>query len=139
METVRRLADYCKKRDPRWQEYIKQVREEKERKQKEKEEKKAAQLEIMKKEMEEARARERERYTQEAINGEDIDEVYQVEKDQPMFYCAYCNKTFKNERSWENHNNSKKHKQNAARLAPKETPPPPQKPANVGNNKKGKK
>ena len=41
MEQVRRLADYCKKRDPRWQEYVKQVREEKERKQKEKEEAKA--------------------------------------------------------------------------------------------------
>jgi len=64
----------------------------------------------MKKEMEEARARERERYTQEAINGEDVNEFYEEEKDLDLIYCEYCNKTFKNERSWENHKNSKKHK-----------------------------
>jgi DnaJ family protein A protein 5 len=116
-EAVRGLVDYIKKRDPRWIKYQEQLEAEKLRKQEEMELRRVEE-EIKLKEMREKHRLEvAERYQkeyQQMLAEGLIQHVSSEEED--IFACEVCKKRFTNEKQWQNHEKSKKHKQNVQKL-----------------------
>eukprot|EP01120_Amphizonella_sp_Union-15-10_P014419 TRINITY_DN697_c0_g1_i1.p1 TRINITY_DN697_c0_g1~~TRINITY_DN697_c0_g1_i1.p1 ORF type:complete len:615 (-),score=184.76 TRINITY_DN697_c0_g1_i1:68-1912(-) len=111
-EQVRKLVELVKKRDLRVAAYQKQLL-------KEKQEQAQKQLEIQKKRAE-VKKQEMERLKQElSKKPSDFDEE-QSEEEEPeeieVLCCPVCNKKFKSDRQYANHENSKKHKSNLAKL-----------------------
>ncbi|KAK7265860.1 hypothetical protein RJT34_33484 [Clitoria ternatea] len=115
-DTVRRLADFVKKRDKRVidmkvkrnVEMEKKKEEERERKRRlEKERKERA---MAYEEPEWAKAEEDDD-NEEWFEEEEEEEKKKAEKE---FYCVLCGKKFKSEKQWKNHEQSKKHKEKVA-------------------------
>ena len=151
-EMVITLIDYIKKRDPRWIKYQEEARVEKMKKD-EMDEIQRKEDEIRKKEyLEEHRKKQAERYAKEYKekmmhrNESDSDEVKekgeQDESDGELLWCEICKKSFINQGQLNNHNNSKKHKQNVQKVI-KEVQLPEEvevkKPMQKKNEKKQKK
>ncbi|CAD6267770.1 unnamed protein product [Miscanthus lutarioriparius] len=114
-DAVRGLAAFCKKRDKRVvdmalkkkAEEEKRKAEEKERKEEEKRKKERA---MAYQEPEWARAEEEE----EGLYDEDEEEELRAKKEE--LYCVACNKNFKSDKQWKNHEQSKKHRDKIAEL-----------------------
>ncbi|KAH7652341.1 Dnaj-like subfamily a member 5 protein [Dioscorea alata] len=119
-ELVRGLAAFAKKRDKRVIDWVvKKNQEEEERRAKEK----------AKREEEEKRKRERIKMYEEQEwakidEKEEEDDAFDVFDDERKkkkgkdmeFYCVACNKKFKSDKQWKNHEQSKKHKDKVAEL-----------------------
>ncbi|CAJ2664642.1 unnamed protein product [Trifolium pratense] len=111
-DTVRRLADFVKKRDKRVIDMkVKKNLEEEKKKEEEKERKRK--LELEKKER--AMAYEEPDWAK-VDEEEDLfeDDEFEEKKDEKEFYCVLCGKKFKSEKQWKNHEQSKKHKEKVA-------------------------
>eukprot|EP00494_Astrolonche_serrata_P006944 UN06969 len=111
-DLVRRLVSYVRKRDPRVAEHdtkmlkLRQEREQLEKETKEREAKLA--LERQK------QAREAEKIRLQKLYDENPELFDEVEVSQ--FECVLCNKIFKSDKAYANHENSKKHKKAAKKL-----------------------
>uniref|UniRef100_A0ACD5XNY9 Uncharacterized protein n=1 Tax=Avena sativa TaxID=4498 RepID=A0ACD5XNY9_AVESA len=114
-DAVRGLAAFCKKRDKRVVDMaLKKKVEEAKKKMEEMERKKA----------EERKKKERVMAYQEPdwARVDEADLVFEEEDDEEMrekkeeLYCVACNKKFKSEKQWKNHEQSKKHKDKVAEL-----------------------
>ncbi|XP_057419358.1 DNAJ protein JJJ1 homolog [Lotus japonicus] len=114
-ETVRRLADFAKKRDKRVIDMkVKKVAEMEKKKEEEREKKKR----LEKEKKERAMAYEEPEWAkveegEEASWFEEVEEE-EEKKDENEFYCVLCGKKFKSEKQWKNHEQSKKHKEKVA-------------------------
>lgn len=122
-ETVRNLAAWVRKRDPRWHEFQKRRAEEREaaeaRRKQELRQKRAEQAEayvapdwavdhyldeeFMLKQLEKLQLEEDREHDN--GNGSDEDEFDE-------YYCVVCKKVFRNQKQWKNHEQSKKHRTN---------------------------
>lgn len=118
-DLVKEIVSFVKKRDPRYQKYIKKKIEQDEIKLKEKQERiekeKKEKQELMKKYKEEMAKKYAEEYeelqkVQATEEGIYHNEKKEVDEDEEEFYCKVCSKDFKSKGQLENHNNSKKHK-----------------------------
>lgn len=117
-ETVRRLAEFAKKRDKRVIDMMvkknaqmeKKAAEERERKKKIEKEK----LERAMKYEEPDWAKAQEGDEEEGAEEEDDDG--DANKKNEQLYCIVCSKKFKSEKQWKNHEQSKKHKEKVAEL-----------------------
>ncbi|KAJ3415838.1 hypothetical protein HDV05_003902 [Chytridiales sp. JEL 0842] len=117
-ETVRRLATYVQKRDPRYKKYLEEQKQIRDRK--------AEELESRKKQQKKERLQQMEAYTEPewAKNSPDpdmqqwTDDLVNEDDDAILeeFYCAACAKIFKSESQWKNHEKSKKHIKNLEKL-----------------------
>ncbi|CAL9780167.1 unnamed protein product [Musa acuminata subsp. burmannicoides] len=117
-DTVRGLAAFVKKRDKRVVDMMvkKKLAEEKHRA-----EEKARKKEEERKKMEKAKLFEEPEWTQ---SNEQEDDFHELEDDdddhkkkgREEFYCVVCNKKFKSDKQWKNHEQSKKHKDKVAEL-----------------------
>ncbi|CAI8610134.1 unnamed protein product [Vicia faba] len=113
-DTVRRLADFVKKRDKRVIDMkVKKNLEMEKKKEEEKERKRK--LEMEKKE----RAMAYEEPDWAKVDDEEVedlfeDDEFEEKKDEKEFYCVLCGKKFKSEKQWKNHEQSKKHKEKVA-------------------------
>ncbi|KAI5416570.1 DNAJ protein JJJ1 homolog isoform X1 [Lathyrus oleraceus] len=113
-DTVRRLADFVKKRDKRVIDMkVKKNLEMEKKKEEEKERKRK--LEMEKKE----RAMAYEEPDWAKVDEEEVedlfeDDEFEEKKDEKEFYCVLCGKKFKSEKQWKNHEQSKKHKEKVA-------------------------
>ncbi|KAF7458841.1 DnaJ domain-containing protein [Cryptosporidium felis] len=116
-ETVRRLVEYVKKRDPRVVMYMRNKSEQMLRLQKEKEKEKKIEMETRRKAREIAKIEELKRMEEleaerRELYGEDSSHEFQdsEELDEIVIYtCRLCNKTFKSEKQLISHTKSKKH------------------------------
>ncbi|KAH8582933.1 DNAj domain [Cryptosporidium sp. chipmunk genotype I] len=116
-ETIRKLVEYVKKRDPRVVSYMRNKSEQMLKLQKEKEMQKKMEEEVRRRAREEARIEEikrmeeleterRELYGSDSIQESDQD----VESCETVIYsCKLCNKTFKSKQQLNSHVNSKRH------------------------------
>lgn len=118
-DLVKEIVSFVKKRDPRYQKYIKKKTEEDEIKLKEKQERtereKKEKQELLKQYKEEMAKKYAEEYEELKKHKTTEDEIFHNEKkeeddDEEEFYCKVCSKDFKSKGQLENHNNSKKHK-----------------------------
>ncbi|KAF7806255.1 DNAJ protein JJJ1-like protein [Senna tora] len=114
-ETVRKLADFVKKRDKRVIDMkVKKNMEMEKKKEEERERKK--QLEKERKER--AMAYEEPDWAKVEEDEEDEESWFEEESkrknDDNEFYCVLCGKKFKSEKQWKNHEQSKKHKEKVA-------------------------
>lgn len=113
-DTVRRLADFVKKRDKRVIDMkVKKNLEMEKKKEEEKDRKRK--LEMEKKE----RAMAYEEPDWAKVDEEEVedlfeDDEFEEKKDEKEFYCVLCGKKFKSEKQWKNHEQSKKHKEKVA-------------------------
>ncbi|GJM95600.1 hypothetical protein PR202_ga12361 [Eleusine coracana subsp. coracana] len=115
-DAVRGLAAFCKKRDKRVVDMaLKKKAEEEKRKAEERERKKE----------EEKRKKERAMAYQEPewARVEEEEGMFDEEEEEEMrakrkeeFYCVACNKKFKSDKQWKNHEQSKKHREKIAEL-----------------------
>ncbi|TVU50130.1 hypothetical protein EJB05_01487, partial [Eragrostis curvula] len=115
-DAVRGLAAFCKKRDKRVVDMaLKKKAEEEKRKAEERERKK----------VEEKRKKERAMAYQEPewARVEEEEDMFDEEEEEELrakrkeeFYCVACNKKFKSDKQWKNHEQSKKHKDKIAEL-----------------------
>ncbi|KAJ6834908.1 DNAJ protein JJJ1-like protein [Iris pallida] len=120
-DLVRDLAAFAKKRDKRVRDMqVKKGLEEERRKEEEKarkEEEKRRRMEQarMYKEPEWARLDEEEEEAEEMfLDGRGDENGTTTKKDE--FYCVVCNKKFKSDKQWKNHEQSKKHREKVAEL-----------------------
>ncbi|XP_042450813.1 DNAJ protein JJJ1 homolog [Zingiber officinale] len=117
IDTVRGLAAFSKKRDKRVVDMVvkKNLEEEKRRA-----EEKAKKKEEERKKMERTKLYQEPEWAK--INEEEYefdgfeDENDKKEKGGQEFYCVVCNKKFKSDKQWKNHEQSKKHKDKVAEL-----------------------
>ncbi|KAL5648597.1 hypothetical protein ACJX0J_039406, partial [Zea mays] len=115
-DAVRGLAAFCKKRDKRVVDMVlkkkleeeKRKAEEKERKKEEDKRKKERAMACQ--EPEWARAEE----VEEGLYDEDEEEEMRAKKEE--LYCVACNKKFKSDKQWKNHEQSKKHRDKVSEL-----------------------
>ncbi|KAJ3675561.1 hypothetical protein LUZ60_004603 [Juncus effusus] len=125
-DSIRGLAAFVKKRDKRVIDMAVKKKNEEERKKKEAIEKKKEEARIR---MEKAKAYEDPEWAK-AEEGDEFDENLGFDDDLGFekgkkkkggeeFYCVVCNKKFKSDKQWKNHEQSKKHKEkvNELRLA----------------------
>ncbi|KAI9206745.1 uncharacterized protein BJ171DRAFT_457206 [Polychytrium aggregatum] len=110
-ETVRNLADWLRKRDPRYKAYVQEQKQETVAKEKEV------------KERREAEKRDRQRQASEYVEQawtrasdvalaslhEELDETPLESELYGELFCAACSKVFKSEKQWKNHEQSSKH------------------------------
>ncbi|POM85068.1 DnaJ domain protein [Cryptosporidium meleagridis] len=116
-ETIRKLTEYIKKRDPRVVLYMRNKSEQMLKLQKEKEMQKKMEEEVRRRAREEARIEEIKRLEElEAERRELYGDDYVQESDQDIkscetviYSCKLCNKTFKSKQQYNSHINSKKH------------------------------
>ncbi|MED6145028.1 hypothetical protein PIB30_021176 [Stylosanthes scabra] len=117
-DTVRRLAEFVKKRDKRVIDMkMKKEKEELKRKEEQKEKKKR----LEKEKRERAMAYEEPEWAK-VDEGEDVEDDLWFEEaeeggkkgGEKEFYCVLCGKKFKSEKQWKNHEQSKKHKEKVA-------------------------
>ncbi|RWW09362.1 hypothetical protein GW17_00027144 [Ensete ventricosum] len=117
-DTVRGLAAFVKKRDKRVVDMMVKKKLDEEKRQAEE---KARKKEEERKKMGKAKLFEEPEWTQ--IN-EQEDDFHEFEEDdddhkkkgREEFYCVVCNKKFKSDKQWKNHEQSKKHKDKVAEL-----------------------
>lgn len=120
---VRQLVAFVQKRDPRYAELQRQIRQQaidkEERIKQEKEEKKAKARQAA----EEARLEEQRRFAEYEAEraarierGEDVTDDESSEDDSVQFRCEACRKSFKSEKAFDQHTQSKKHLQLVAKL-----------------------
>ncbi|XP_062204289.1 DNAJ protein JJJ1 homolog [Phragmites australis] len=113
-DTVRGLAAFCKKRDKRVVDMaLKKKAEEEKKKAEEKERKK----EEEKRKKERAMAYQEPewaRVEEEAVFDDEEEEMRAKRKEE--LYCVACNKKFKSDKQWKNHEQSKKHRDKIAEL-----------------------
>ncbi|XP_019199922.1 PREDICTED: DNAJ protein JJJ1 homolog, partial [Ipomoea nil] len=112
-ETVRGLAEFVKKRDKRVIDMQVKRSEEIERK-REKDQARKKELERLKQER--AKKYKEAEWTQVEDEAEETWEEEEEEDDRKELYCIACGKKFKSEKQWENHEQSKKHKEKVAAL-----------------------
>ena len=110
MDTIKRLVEYVRKRDPRYAIILKEQKEEEERKKLEKialeEEKKKAKKEAAQR----AKLADMERFAElEALKENNKADEIVEDEEQEEFYCAPCQKGFKSENQLKNHEKSKQH------------------------------
>lgn len=115
-QTVRDVLEFVRKRDPRYQTYIKEKQDEKDRKKAAEVEKKRKAAEEHQKRMDEYRERLRQQHEEMEAEGE-TDEEEEIPENKIM--CQICNKDFKTEGAFKTHWNSKKHKQKVAKFGGK--------------------
>ncbi|MCD7450237.1 J protein jjj1 [Datura stramonium] len=101
-KTVRGLAEFVKKRDKRMI-HVQMKRNKEMEKKKEEERKRRKELERAKKYVEQ---------TEYCAKAEELED----EGIEEELYCVVCSKKFKSEKQWENHEQSKKHKEKVAAL-----------------------
>ncbi|CAN6329161.1 unnamed protein product, partial [Urochloa humidicola] len=116
-DAVRGLAAFCKKRDKRVVDMaLKKKAEEEKRKAEEKERKK----EEEKRKKERAMAYQEPDWArveeEEGLYDDDEEEEMKQAKRREEFYCVACNKKFKSDKQWKNHEQSKKHRDKIAEL-----------------------
>ncbi|KAK1628210.1 hypothetical protein QYE76_002525 [Lolium multiflorum] len=115
-DNVRALAAFCKKRDKRVVDMaLKKKAEEAKKKVEEMERKKAEE----RKKKERAMAYQEPewaRVDEDELVFEEEDDEETMEKKKEELYCVACNKKFKSEKQWKNHEQSKKHKDKVAEL-----------------------
>ncbi|KAM0833591.1 hypothetical protein ACQ4PT_064165 [Festuca glaucescens] len=115
-DNVRALAAFCKKRDKRVVDMaLKKKAEEAKKKVEETERKKAEE----RKKKERAMAYQEPewaRVDEDELVFEEEDDEETAEKKKEELYCVACNKKFKSEKQWKNHEQSKKHKDKVAEL-----------------------
>ncbi|MCL7022844.1 hypothetical protein MKW94_003666 [Papaver nudicaule] len=113
-ETVRGLAEFVKKRDKRVVEMkMKKALEEEKKKEELKEKKK----ELERQKLERARLYEEPDWAkveEEDIGFEEVDDSDKKRDEIKELYCVICNKKFKSDKQWKNHEQSKKHKEKVA-------------------------
>ncbi|KAG6484514.1 DNAJ protein JJJ1 homolog [Zingiber officinale] len=116
-DTVRGLAAFAKKRDKRVVDMTikKNLEEEKRR-----EEEKARKKEEERKKMERAKLYQEPEWAKVNVE-EEVFDGFEDENDKKKnvveeFYCVVCNKKFKSDKQWKNHEQSKKHKDKVAEL-----------------------
>ncbi|XP_058754603.1 DNAJ protein JJJ1 homolog [Vicia villosa] len=113
-DTVRRLADFMKKRDKRVIDMkVKKNLEMEKKKEEEKEKKRKLEMEKQK------RAMAYEEPDWAKVDDEEVedlfeDDEFEEKRDEKEFYCVLCGKKFKSEKQWKNHEQSKKHKEKVA-------------------------
>ncbi|KAJ3330268.1 hypothetical protein HDU76_006056 [Blyttiomyces sp. JEL0837] len=107
-DTVRRLAEFIQKRDPRYKKYLEEQKAERERKEKERKEKLAKEKAERRKTLasfeEPAWSKVADLNVDAMIDDED-DELQEL-------FCQACSKLFKSHKQWQNHEQSKKHIKN---------------------------
>ena len=111
---VRELVEKLKGKDPRHRYYtIKKAQEKEEKRRKEEEEREAKkrEKEEAKRQLREERAEYYRKLEEKAIENGEIEEVFVEE-----WRCEICKKTFKSEKQFEQHLQSKKHKDAEAKL-----------------------
>ncbi|GAU36027.1 hypothetical protein TSUD_207960 [Trifolium subterraneum] len=113
-DTVRRLADFVKKRDKRVIDMKMKKNLEMEKKKEEEKERKR-ELEMEKKK----RAMAYEEPDWAKVDEEEVedlfeDDEFEEKRNEKEFYCVLCGKKFKSEKQWKNHEQSKKHKEKVA-------------------------
>ena len=142
-ECVRELVKWVRRRDRRLSDMERKEREEEKRREDERKEKSRVGDEQRKRDRAEHAEREQERWAEQererkAAYGEIDDEEKRMEREARErrgggvameFECVLCRKMFKSEKQWENHEKSKKHRDEVARhtRAPKSqqhSPPP---------------
>ncbi|XP_058761436.1 DNAJ protein JJJ1 homolog [Vicia villosa] len=113
-DTVRRLADFVKKRDKRVIDMkVKKNLEMEKKKEEEKEKKRKLEMEKQK------RAMAYEEPDWAKVDDEEVEDLFEGDefeekRDEKEFYCVLCGKKFKSEKQWKNHEQSKKHKEKVA-------------------------
>lgn len=114
-DTVRRLAEFVKKRDKRVIDMQKKRNEEIDRK---KEEERERKKELERQKAERARNYEEPGWTKVDMDDEEEEIIEETTKkgDGQELYCVACGKKFKSEKQWKNHEQSKKHKEKVAEL-----------------------
>ncbi|CAD8096812.1 unnamed protein product [Paramecium sonneborni] len=116
LKTIKKLVETVKNKDPRYKEYLEQLRKEQtikeQQKKKLKEQEKIHMQEILKQARleEQERFKENEEYFKERQQFQVITE--KQEKPSDVFFCDVCDKEFKSESQFKNHQNSKIHKSN---------------------------
>lgn len=114
-DTVRRLADFVKKRDKRVIDMKVKKSVEMEKK---KEEERERKRKVEKERKERAMAYEEPEWAKVGdVEEEEVvveDWFEEVEEEKKEFYCVLCGKKFKSEKQWKNHEQSKKHKEKVA-------------------------
>ncbi|PWZ46225.1 DNAJ protein JJJ1 [Zea mays] len=112
-DAVRGLAAFCKKRDKRVVDMVlKKKLEEEKRKAEEKERRK----EEDKRKKERAMAYQEHEWARAEEGLYDEDEEEEMRANKELLYCAACNKKFKSDKQWKNHEQSKKHRNKIAEL-----------------------
>lgn len=117
-DTVRGLAAFAKKRDKRVLDMmLKKKKEEEERlavemKRKKEEERKKKEKAMMYQECEWTKNNDEES----GMNWDEDEEDKQNKKNEVELYCVACNKKFKSDKQWKNHEQSKKHREKVAEL-----------------------
>ncbi|ORY47022.1 DnaJ-domain-containing protein, partial [Rhizoclosmatium globosum] len=109
-ETVRELTRYIQKRDPRYQAYLDTQKRDRELKVGKAKEKVKAEKEKMREKIETFEVAEWAKGPEVEVDEEEV--LEELEE----LYCAACNKVFKSDRQWKNHEQSKKHQQNVEEL-----------------------
>ncbi|XP_004508679.1 DNAJ protein JJJ1 homolog [Cicer arietinum] len=115
-DTVRKLADFVKKRDKRVIDMKVKKNLEMEKKKEEEREKK---MKLEKEKKERAMAYEEPEWAK--VDEEEVEDLFEEDefegkKDEKEFYCVLCGKKFKSEKQWKNHEQSKKHKEKVAQF-----------------------
>ncbi|KAJ3388283.1 hypothetical protein HDU84_009867 [Entophlyctis sp. JEL0112] len=112
--TVRELALFVQKRDPRYIDRLNRLKEAKT----EKSARNREQMKLQKeKELQKSEVWEEQEWSK--IENTDVVEQWlidEAEVELQDFYCAACNKQLKSEQQWKTHENSVKHKENVERL-----------------------
>ncbi|PNT62674.1 hypothetical protein BRADI_4g06790v3 [Brachypodium distachyon] len=115
-DAVRGLAAFCKKRDKRVVDMALQKKAEEEKKKKEEMERKKAEERKKKERAMTYQEPEWARVNEDEIVFEEEDDEEMMAKRKEELYCVACNKKFKSEKQWKNHEQSKKHKDKVAEL-----------------------
>jgi len=110
-DCIRSLAAAVKKQDPRVKAFINEQKEKEKLKKLEEKDRRKREKEERLKNMEEYQEQEWMKVSEDnevmkMINDIDDEDIY---KENDEFYCIACNKQFRSEKQWENHQNSKKH------------------------------
>ncbi|KAJ3217286.1 DnaJ sub C member 21 [Dinochytrium kinnereticum] len=113
-ETVRRIAEFAQKRDPRVKAYQEQMKEARLQKDLDLKERQKAERQQRLRQMKEY---EEQDWNKTSTSVDDLieqlpDEFEDAEENQDEFLCVACNKVFKTEKQWLNHEQSRKHIKN---------------------------
>ncbi|XP_048529224.1 DNAJ protein JJJ1 homolog [Triticum urartu] len=115
-DAVRGLAAFCKKRDKRVVDMALRKKAEEEKKKKEEMERKKAEEKKKKERAMAYQEPEWARVDEIELAFEEEDDEETREKAKEELYCVACNKKFKSEKQWKNHEQSRKHKDKVADL-----------------------
>lgn len=109
LDTIKRLVEYVRKRDPRYALILQKLKEDEERKKQEKLEQEEEKKRAKKEAAQRAKLADLERFKELEALKEKQAEAEAEEDELEEFYCAPCEKAFKSENQLKNHEKSKQH------------------------------